>query len=649
MPLLNDLVRTYDHVFDHEPYGMEKIAPVGHQHGIKEQVIDVIIDENGSFVDASVDRQYSKKTLLAVTEDSSTRTSSSAATMPHALNDNLMFMSSGHYLNKEGVNVSYNAYMKQLGAWCSSKESCTQIRAVYHYLTENDLVDDLISHGKLNNAKGEAEDLVKIRKYVVRWIVQTKNADVAETWVNENVLQSWSLYYSELHEHSSQHIIDGLDGRQTDVARKHPKPISAYRNSKLISIAQKENSMLHFKGERFNDQNQVLQIGYQNSQKAHNALSWLIDTQSVAISKNSLPFGSTEAKPKFIVCWSPDLSPNEANKALGEAFKLMIQDVGADYEIYDDILKRGLYGLKGEKELKQSISVLELDRSGDGRFSPVLYRSFKSSEFWKKVIAWFDHCQWYFWDRSQKRAVLRSPSLFDIARCAYGIERIDEKEHCFLDVNDSILKDTVNILLSIVLDSGIMPDSLIRRITTQASSPERFAGKEGSRWRNWNEIMNTACAVLHYKHMKIGKGDHDLILDRTNSDRSYLFGRLLAVLDRIENTALYKKESAGSDSRDHRDTNAMRLWSAYAAHPWMTFSNLRKCIQPYLSSLNSVSREFYQNEMQEILLKLDTSDRKLNRQLEPEYLMGFYLERDVLTGKRVHDTSANNEESDEEV
>ncbi len=648
MSLLSDLVKTYDHVIGHEPYELERIAPIGHQYGSKKQVIDVAIDENGVFLDAFIDNKCSRKSLLAVTEESAARTSS-AATMPHALNDSLMFMSSGHYLNKEGVNASYIAYMKQLGEWCSSEVSCPQIKAVYQYLLKHDLVDDLIEHGKLNNAKGEAEDPVKFMKHVVRWIVQTRNADVAETWVNEEVLRSWSLYYSALHESLSPCIIDGLDGEKADVAALHPKAISAYGNSKLISVAAKEDSTLHFKGERFNNQNQVLQIGYQNSQKAHNALSWLINTQSVAISKNSLPFGNSEDKPKYIVCWSPDLSPDEADNVWGEAFEILIKDIGADYKIYDEILKRGLYGLKGPKELKQSISILELDRSGDGRFSPVLYRSFTAIEFWEKVIAWFEQCQWHFWDRSQQRTVPRSPSIFDIAKSAYGIERINDNGNCYLDVNDSVFKDTVNTLLSIVWDGGIMPDSLIRKITIQASSPERFSGKEGSRWRNWNEILNTACAVIHYKHMKMGKGDCDLILDRTNHDRSYLFGRLLAVLDRIENTALYKKESSSSESRGHRDTNAMRLWSAYAAHPWTTFSNLRNCIQPYLSSLNVGSREFYQNEMQEILLKLDTSDRKINRQLEPEYLMGFYLERDALTGKKSHDDSDNNEESDEEV
>ena len=69
------------------------------------------------------------------------------------------------------------------------------------------------------------------------------------------------------------------------------------------------------------------------------------------------------------------------------------------------------------------------------------------------------------------------------------------------------------------------------------------------------------------------------------------------------------------------------MWSAYAAHPYTCYANLRKCIEPYLSSLPYGSRKFYEDETQEIIVKLDVTDKGLNHPLNPDYLLGFYQER----------------------
>ena len=85
-------------------------------------------------------------------------------------------------------------------------------------------------------------------------------------------------------------------------------------------------------------------------------------------------------------------------------------------------------------------------------------------------------------------------------------------------------------------------------------------------------------------------------------------------------------------------TGYVRLWSAYAAHPYSCFLNLRNTVAPYLSSLPYGSRKFYEDEIQEIYIKLNINDKKINRPLDPEYLMGFYLERDALETYRENKT-----------
>ena len=654
MPLMTDLIETYDNVLGNEPDGMQKIAPIGHQYsGEGKPTIDVCIDRDGNYLEATVHEKDSGKTLLAVTEESAARTSLGAATVPHALNDKLKYMSSHHFLNKDRKNPSYIAYISQLSAWCDSDYSCEEIKAVCRYLKNHDVVEDLIAHDELEKSKKDGTiNLKKYEDYIVRWmILHPEEEQEARTWKNEKVLQSWSRYYQMCHKEKEKGL-DGITGQIDDLELRHPKAVSTYGNSKLISTATKEDSTLHFKGERFTDEQQILQIGYESSQKMHSALSWLIDTQGIPISKNSLPYEQTDQKPKYIVCWSPEKNDTEGMNQLELLLNRKIRNDLNHYCNYKDCLKRIVFGLKQGSAIDGRVSLFMTDRSGDGRFSVVMYRSFTAGAYLEKLKSWYEQCHWYAYDHASGQYVLSTPSLFRIAQCAYGVERSNEKEQPYLDVNDAVFKDTVSALLSVIFDGRRVPDSMIRKLAEQASAPERFAGNDAYKWKNWNQIVFTACAMIHYRHMvtQKEKGEKDLALDRENADRSYLFGRLLAVADRIENSALNKKSKAENGGKiDHRDTNAMRMWSAYAAHPFTCFENLRKCIAPYLSSLSYGSEEFYQNEIEEIMEKLGENSGELNRPLEPEYLLGFYLERAELrkfTAKTAEENTDQNEEGD---
>lgn len=635
MSLANDLIETYDTVFGHEPEGMEKIAPIAHHYFSIHQVIDITINQKGEFVDAEVNSKLGGKTLLAVTEESASRTSSAAVT-PHALNDNLMFMTSRYGTDGQPENRSYEVFMAQLKGWVESREGVpSSVEAIYQYLKHHDPIDDMLASNKLPRDKDGEIDIAKYMKYTVRWRVISRTDDIEETWNNPEIADSWTRYYLNSRDENGSRDLDVMTGTYCNVEMVHPKPISAYGNSKLISIATKEDSTLHFKGERFNQSDQILQIAYLSSQKIHNAFSWLMGTQGIAISKNSLPDGRAKDKPRFIVCWEPHFEPRrqEGIALLEDIMSCCIRDGGSLYQSKRDAFREKLYGQQNGQVLQHKVSVLMIDRSGDGRLSPVLYRSFTVEDFFNRLDRWQEECQWYFYDPQKKETVLRNPSLFCLAQSAFGVERENDKGKPYLDVNDSVFKDTINVLLRSVLDGRRIPESFVRQIASQASSPERFKGVKGSEWINWKRILWAACAVVHQMNLSKNaeKGEHDLELDKETTNRSYLFGRFLAIADRIENQALNRKVNGSMEEKtEHRDTNAMRLWSAYAAHPFTCCKNLRSCIAPYLSSLSYGSRKFYEDEMQSVFIKLDPHDSHINHPLDPEYLIGFYQERAYL-------------------
>lgn len=110
-----------------------------------------------------------------------------------------------------------------------------------------------------------------------------------------------------------------------------------------------------------------------------------------------------------------------------------------------------------------------------------------------------------------------------------------------------------------------------------------------------------------------------MALDKNCSDRSYLFGRLLAVADAVEGSA-YTGE-------DRRETNALRMQKAFALRPMAAWRLLEEKLEPYYKQLNPGLRQYYRTLTQEIVDKLSASDGSLNQKLDDIYLLGYYHQR----------------------
>lgn len=115
-------------------------------------------------------------------------------------------------------------------------------------------------------------------------------------------------------------------------------------------------------------------------------------------------------------------------------------------------------------------------------------------------------------------------------------------------------------------------------------------------------------------------------LDLSNSDRSYLFGRLLAIAEKIEKTAM-------DDTT--RVTNAMRLQAAYVNHPMHTWKILEEALIPYYQKLQINTMEYYKKLITEIFNLLKTEDlSRLNKSLDDIYLVGYYAQRNAFYMKK---------------
>lgn len=115
-----------------------------------------------------------------------------------------------------------------------------------------------------------------------------------------------------------------------------------------------------------------------------------------------------------------------------------------------------------------------------------------------------------------------------------------------------------------------------------------------------------------------------MALTPNKNDISYQYGRLLAVLEKIERDTYDREES--------RETNAIRMQSVFAQRPRyasrILWEQLKKAYYP---QLKPGSRLFYDRLLGEILSQIsEFPEAEQNRPLGDTYLLGYYLQRNDL-------------------
>ena len=118
-----------------------------------------------------------------------------------------------------------------------------------------------------------------------------------------------------------------------------------------------------------------------------------------------------------------------------------------------------------------------------------------------------------------------------------------------------------------------------------------------------------------------------MALDETSVDRSYLFGRLLAVLEMIEKKAIGDEE---------RETNAIRIQAFFCQRPLTAFSQVMTNLKTsYYPRLGSGIKVYYEKLIGEIMDKISLSpEDEIDKPLAETYLMGYYLQKNAFYTKK---------------
>ena len=666
------LYETYEAIKDKEI--ASNLSPYFH---IEENChLEITIDCDGKFISAKdliVKKMsgkkafyYKTKTIIPITPKSLTGRTSGAA--PYPLTDKIQYVAKDYHKYGGLKKPYYSEYIKGLSQW-EENHNCThwKTKAVLRYVEKGNIVRDLVQHGILHTFIEEGKPIL-ITKWaqqaekglnkphifqtikdqgdaVVRWKVRRVGEADDTTWKDKGLIKSWENF--ALSKYKNNGICQIL-GKEAFLAKNHPKAIySQANNAKLISTPSKKG-YLTFQG-KFIDAHQAVGISFEVSQKSHNALSWLIKQQGVTIGETS-----AKKRPSVVLAWAvlgskvprPMLSTFDILNSNNISFENKNLDKNKiDHTIdlgesFANSLKKHMQGLSSKIKCSDNIIIMVLDSPTKGRMAINYYQELNPEDYicrvsnWHKDFAWHQRFSSKVENKPKILRVISAPSIKSIMTAVYGE-----------NISDSLKKNIVSRILPCIIESHLIPKDIVNKAIRNVCN--RVAYKSNKQWL-WEINLGIACSL--YRGYCIRKSnntkEYKMALEENNNSRDYLFGRLLAIAERIEYIALKLNKE------EKRSTAAARLMYKFADRPSSTWLVIFKALQPYIQKLRS-KRVAFLNKMQNLLDDVmnkfaNTDDFNRDKRLSGEFLLAYHCQRLELKKKEYEKRNINNVHNGEE-
>lgn len=618
MSWLLNFLETYESNLDRvgvieKKYNDKEYTLLPISHTTQNAHIEVEITEDGEFHSATVIEKSDASTLIPCTEDSANRAGSKIA--PYPLHDKLSYVAGDFvtYGGKIKKEEPFASYIKQLKEWEQSAYSHPKVKSIYTYLRKKRLIKDLIkehilyvdAHNHLIDVWSDKyEPLYGAKPPIfsavnsgqesafVRFNVRSPDRILKKVWKDQEMFESFIHFYKDLLSEEDLCFVTGKIGPRTD---KHANKIrNAADKAKLISA--NDTSGFTFRG-RFKKSDEVASISYEVSQKAHNALKWLINRQGKIVDQRVfLVWGNEEITIPDTTLDTFSISPLPIGKK---------ERISFTHQEFANEVAKALDGYRNNLTSNENVNVLILDSATTGRLAVLYYRNMNKELYLDRLKKWHSTCAWlhrYRKDNNEQYIQFYgAPATKDIAFAAYGPK-----------VNEKVVKGLMERMLSCVIDDRKIPLDIVKSAYQRASNPVSMDNWE------WEKTLSITCALLNKQE------GCQVALDTENMDRDYLFGRLLAIADVMERRAL--------GSGEMRASNALRYMNAFSKHPERTWKTIQDSLQPYQARLGT--KGLYLSKLIDEVASTISFEDFNNKPLSGKYLLGFYSQRHDLYQKK---------------
>lgn len=582
--------------------------------------IEVLLDKEGNFYKARK-LDIGENVIFPVTYESSNRTSTKIA--PHPIVDSWYYV-----MHSEIMQKKHQKYLENLDNWIrqtTDNRVETFLKIIKHFVEKPESVDLVLTSAfgpdcqvqrecVCEDGKIQEGSLIhgeKKKKIALKDIKLSFTIVRFEGFKNVSVSNFKELHLDFIKLVQTNNLIDqgmcNISGQEDRIVLHHRSPKGEFKNAKLIS----QNNKIAYIGDRFptkESNNDIVKIGYETSEKIHLMIKYLLENNN-----SRTWIGSSQC----LINWFSDDLTNESQLDIVEP---VFEDDEENMRFVKPNEESKLIGsscIKGQKLFSDDASycVAILHKTSDGRIAIKYFRQLQVSQLLNNLEKWQENYSWEARDKSGDYK-LKTPTFYDIILAAYGIDR-----GRFLELdNDSFRSDQYQQLVTALIDGRPLSNSIVKKLESNIKQRQKYPDC-------WGQVQQVSLAILHKQYGR----EFTPMLDHEETERSYLFGRLLAIYELIEKVHNSSKNSK-FDKKDVRVTNAERFWTAYSNQPATIMKVLdgkvRYCVD-YLKTNEAGYWKKLDNEMQVIIQLLSPimMDKSINQPLDYKFIFGYYAEK----------------------
>lgn len=609
------------------------LLPIYHDNKViknNDIYIEVLLDKEGTFYKARK-FEIGENVIFPVTYESSNRTSTKIA--PHPIVDSWYYV-----MYSELRQEKHQKYLENLDNWINQ----TKNNRVENFLTiikkfvENPESVELVLTSTFGSDCQIQREFVgddgkiyegsltyggKNKKITLKDIKLSFTILEFEGFKNISVSNFKDLHLDFVNLVQKNNLIDkglcNISGKEDRIIKNHRSPRGLFKNAKLIS----QNSEIAYIGDRFPTKEtsiDIIKIGYETSEKIHLMIKYLMENNN---SRTWL--GSSQ----YLINWFSDDLVNESqldiiNPVFNDLFENDEDEKDSHVFIKpnEENKKIGSSFIKGKKlfsdEATYCISIL--NKTNDGRIALKYFRQLQVSQLLKNLESWQENYSWEAKTKAEDYR-LKTPTFNEIINVAYGVDR---ERYLELD-NDSFRSDQYQQLVTALIDGNPVPSTIVKKLETNIKQRQKYPN-------HWSQVQQISLAILHKQYGREFKP----MLDHENTNRSYLFGRLLAIFELIE-TQRYRIDG----NNQERVTNAERYWNAYTSQPAKLMMNLTNKIKPYEETVKLNAHGIFNKldkERAEIVRLLSPlmAKKDINDPLDYQFIFGYYAEKQFFYTKQ---------------
>ncbi len=614
MDFLSALLRAYEYceekeLVDKHDGDKTVLLPLYHTNlrSSGTNIVEACLDKEGKLVSASF-LPKDEQIIFPVSQDSIAR--SGKFPLSHPLIDKLSYLTNDNVQLHQMYLEESNKFFKAI----KDPEVKNFVDLIKNFLTQENFFDLLLSKLYPNqnidrdclkvsyseNGKAKRVDFNAV--FLTFKIIDFNGARDVSITENVDLHQEYVRYVEHL---DLPKGFCNISGTMQQLTTKHRGLMG---NAKLISVS---NNTENYKG-RFNKGEDIISIGYQTSEKIHLMLKYLLENNN---SRKWLK------ESQYMINWFSDDISNESQLDYVYPSNSFLDELDDDAKnvVTEENKLVGQSFIKGRQEFSDDASyyVAIIDKASNGRISLKYFRELKVSRLFDNLKKWQSDNEWEYYDKTTKQLKKYVPSMAQMILVSYGIE-----EDKGLELrNESFFKAEFEKLITSLIDGKNVPDNILRAADQNIRQRLKYE-------KTWMTIQSVTLGLFHNK----GKEELTPMLDREYTNRSYLYGRLLAVFERIEAATF------GADEK--RLTNAQKFWTSYTNQPAIFMETLIRKTSVYKRSLLQSNYHLFiklDKEQSEIIQKINDNyylSSEVNNPLDYNFIFGYYAENGYIFSKK---------------